>query len=280
LSCKTGIAALKRPDGSYAVTEPDKAETLNRHFMSVNVPDNGNLPSAGAPRLTTPSEIIDHVHFSDIKLFRAVANTKSKYKTSSGPDEYPQLLLTKTIASLVSSLTMIFDSFMSVGRVPSMWKKAIITPVFKKGPAADPSNYRPIAQTSVFCKLMERVISRDIFLYLKAHGLLNTNQYGFTARRSTLTDLLDSLYDWTSSLENKFATDVIYIDFHKAFDTVSHPKLFYKLESSGIVGSLLSLIRDLLSNRLQCTKVGNSYSDYTDVTCGVVQGSVLGPLLF
>ena len=151
---------------------------------------------------------------------------------------------------------------------------------FKKGPAADPSNYRPIAQTSVFCKLMERVISRDMFLYLKAHGLLNANQYGFTARRSTLTNLLDSLYDWTSSLENKFPTDVIYIDFHKAFDTVSHPKLFYKLESSGIVGSLLSLIRDLLSNRLQCTKVGNSYSDYTDVTCGVVQGSVLGPLLF
>ena len=93
MSCKTGIAALKRPDGSYAVTEPDKAETLKRHFMSVNVPDNGNLPSAGSPRLTTPSEIIDYVHFSDIKLLRAVANTKSKHKTSSCPAGYPRLLI-------------------------------------------------------------------------------------------------------------------------------------------------------------------------------------------
>ena len=169
---------------------------------------------------------------------------------------------------------------MSVGAVPSVWKQAVITPVFKKGPAADPSNYRPISQTSVFSKLMERVICADLTPYLISHGFINENQYGFVSKRSTLTNLLESVDDWSLILEVKHSNAVVYVDFHRAFDTITFPKLLYKLQAYGITGSLLDLISNFLTGRSHCTRVGKSFSDNAELISGVVQGSVLGPLLF
>ena len=76
--------------------------------------------------------------------------------------------------------------------------------VFKKGPSVDRSNYRPISQTNVFCKLMEMIISADILEYLNRHKLLHENQYGFIPKRSTLTNLLDFVNEWTFDLKIKF----------------------------------------------------------------------------
>jgi Reverse transcriptase (RNA-dependent DNA polymerase) len=180
----------------------------------------------------------------------------------------------------VEPLSQMFTSFMSVGSIPSAWKTAVVTPVFKKGASSDPSNYRPISQTSVFCKLMERVMTADITDYLLKHKLLSPQQHGFLAKRSTLTNLLETTNDWSITIDNKQINTVIYIDFSKAFDTVSHPKLLTKLQSCGITGDLLSVIKDFLLNRSQRTRVGCQLSNQKFLTSGVVQGSCLGPLLF
>jgi hypothetical protein len=169
---------------------------------------------------------------------------------------------------------------MSIGKVPSSWKKAIVTPIYKKGLASRPENYRPISQTSIFCKLMERIVSQDLTDHLNSQGLLSEKQHGFIKGRSTLTNLLESVSDWTLALDNKRTTSVIYIDFSRAFDMVSHPKLLSKLRSYNISGDLLCFITDFLSNRSQRTRVGNSLSEIKELISGVIQGSCLGPLLF
>jgi hypothetical protein len=127
---------------------------------------------------------------------------------------------------------------------------------------------------------MESVILDKMTHYLLSNNLLSDNQHGFLKKRSTLTNLLSSLRHWLTSLDSGRSTDVIYIDFAKAFDTVSHAKLLHKLTSYGIHGKLYDWIKAWLSGRTQSVRVGNSTSDPTPVHSGVMQGSVLGPLLF
>jgi ribonucleases P/MRP protein subunit RPP40 len=127
---------------------------------------------------------------------------------------------------------------------------------------------------------MERVIALDTSEYLKDCGLISKEQHGFIKSRSTCTNLLDSLNDWTLHFSTHTATDVAYIDFAKAFDKVCHNKLLHKLEAYGIGGDLLLFLRNYLSHRKQCTKVGNCLSNFLDIKSGVIQGSCIGPLMF
>ena len=174
-----------------------------------------------------------------------------------------------------------YNSFLSISQVPAAWKRAIITPIYKKGLASNAANYRPISSlTSVFSKLMERVVAVNLLNYLRDNRVIIKHQHGFMCRRSTLTNLLESANDCTLSLENKATSSIVYVDFTKAFDLVSHYKLLRKLESYGIQGSLLSWLKSFLSDRFQCTKVGQSVSSWIPIDNDVIQGSCLGPLLF
>ena len=175
---------------------------------------------------------------------------------------------------------MIFGAFMSVRKMPDSWKEAIVTPIFKKGSTSDPQNYRPISITSVFCKVMERIIVDKITTHLTEHKIITESQHGFLRKLSTCTNLLESLNDWTLLLEGGSRVAVAYVDFSRAFDSVTHAKLLHKLKSYGISGELLDFISYFLADRSHCTKVGNSYSSSTKIRSGIVQGSCLGPLLF
>jgi len=99
-------------------------------------------------------------------------------------------------------------------------------------------------------------------------------------KKSTCTNLLEYLHDWSVNMQSRNCTNVVYFDFKKAFDYVSHPKLLIKLKAYGLTGNLLAWITDFLSNRSQCVKLGNSLSQPISVMSGVPQGSVIGPTLF
>ena len=130
------------------------------------------------------------------------------------------------------------------------------------------------------CKLLERIIANQIYRHLNENNILCNEQHGFTHGKSTCTNLLETLNDWTLNLQNGFPTVVIYIDFSKAFDVVQHDKLFLKLCAVGISGDLLAVIKNLFSNRTFQTRVNDLLYAVYDLLTGVIQGSVIGPLMF
>ena len=164
--------------------------------------------------------------------------------------------------------------------LPGIWKFAFVTPVHKKGDASLVSNSRLISLTCTMCKIMERVINDSMLKYLSSCSLISKRQHGFLSKHSTSTNLLESTYDWTLALDSRKPVDIVYIDFSRAFDSVVHSKLLYKLNSIGITGKLLSWISSFLSDRTQCTVVEGYRSSITKVISGVVQGSCIGPVLF
>jgi hypothetical protein len=169
---------------------------------------------------------------------------------------------------------------LSSSKIPTAWKSAIVTPVFKKGLSSDPSNYRPISLTSSACKILESIIKDHILDHLLSNNLLSKQQYGFLSKRSTTSQVLESSNAWHRNQSSKHQTDIVYLDFAKAFDSVVSAKLLHKLNCYGINSLPLNWIQEFASNRTQRVKVGSSLSSPSLVSSGVPQGSVLGPILF
>ena len=160
-------------------------------------------------------------------------------------------------------------------------KIAIVSPIFKTGDTADISNYRPISVLPCFSKILERVMYNRLYKYLTDQKILRPQQFGFRKGHSTehaIVQLVDQIYE---SFENDKSTVGIFIDLSKAFDTADHAILLKKPEIYGIRGANLAWFRSYQTNRKQYICISNdAKTNEQKVTCGVQQGSLLGPLLF
>jgi hypothetical protein len=270
--------SIKNKTNNFKLTSSNKetAEVFNKHFGSIFTDDNNYSPSIAS--FVNDSIYIEDVNFSVETVYSTLIGLKPS--TSYGPDEIPNILLKKLALVLCIPLSFLFDASFKLNSLPQQWLQAFVSPIFKKGATSDPNNYRPISLTCTCCRAMERIINSDIIKYLTLHNLIANNQHGFLKKRSTCTNLLESVNDWSLALDKNLTTDVVYIDFQKAFDSVSHPKLLAKLALFNIKGNLKNWIAAFLNNRSQQIKVGVSLSNPTHIVSGVPQGSVLGPTLF
>ncbi len=264
-----------RTGSSFISEDRGKAMSFNSQFASVFTQDDGLLPEMPEKNFDCALSDIDCSPFRIAKVMKELPP-----KCSCGPDEIPPLLYKRCADSLSFPLSCLFKKSMSSGELPPVWKCAFITPVFKNGDKTAVENYRPISVTCAICLIFERLIKADLMSHLNRNGLLTDQQFGFRAKRSVEAQLLLCLDKWTSAVDSGLCIDILYLDFKRAFDTVSHPKLIHKLYSYGIRGHLLSWLKCYLSDRLQIVKVGDSCSDAIPVSSGVPQGTVLGPVLF
>lgn len=280
LKYKPSVCSLSNPGGdTLANDDIDKAEFLNAQFSSVFIVDDGTTPD-----LSSIYSVPYHMSNENFILSRThVINSIKKLKNGSspGPDNLPACFLINCASQVSVPLHKIFNMSLRTSIVPALWKQATVVPVYKgKGPRHIPANYRPISLTCIPCKVFERIINDRIMSHLKLNNLLFQGQHGFLDGKSTATQLLECVNDWTMSLNDRCPVDIVYLDISKAFDSVSHPKLIHKLRLMGVDDVTLLWVTDFLSDRTQRVRVGKSMSDPVSVLSGVPQGSVLGPILF
>ena len=169
--------------------------------------------------------------------------------------------------------------------MPDDWRHVNVSPVFKKGEKYDAANYRPVSLTCNCCKTLEHILVSNINKHLALDSILSDCKHGFRSRRCCEPQLMQFVHDIISNLDGAMIlgqkqTDLIIMDFAKAFDKVPHRRLLHKLDNYGIRGSTHKWISSWLSGRSQQVVLDGQASDPVPVLSGVSQGSVLGPNLF
>ena len=270
-------------NGATISNKTDIANLFNNFFTNVG-PDLANkiITPDGASIYDYMLNQNDNCMFltpvDEMEVSRVVNRCKNKYSTDA--NELSMYVVKRIFVNIVTPVTHICNLSFKNGVFPEKMKVAKIIPIYKSGKRSDCTNYRPISLLPQISKILEKLFNARLTAFLNRYNVISPAQYGFRENMSTshaLTELVDEI---TASLDHKLCTMGVFIDLKKAFDTVNHQLLCKKLEFHGVRGVVLKWITSYLTKRSQFVSIDGSHSDMLDISCGVPQGSVLGPKLF
>ena len=260
---------------------------MNSYFATIGLKLSNTLPpptSCGHGITCADKGETDTPRLTDVYVSKSLVADKIKAlktRKSTGPDNIPPKLLKLAGDAIVPSLLSLFRLSIITGRVFTSWKTARLTPVYKKDDETDCCNYRPISLLSVPSKILESVVNDTIVRHVyKANNLVTDKQWAYRAGFSTELLLIQLTETWKEAVDAGLVVAVAFIDFKKAFDSVSHAILETKLERDfGISGLLLDWLKSYLKERQQYTAVNGSTAEMIPISFGIPQGPVLGPTL-
>ena len=270
-------------DDITATEDSTKAELFNKYFASTFQPNDkhisSSIPQSSTSSSRTRQKLCTKFVASETKIHDILQ--KLHINKAPGHDGIGNVVLKNLSDTLPKSLSLLFQTcIINKATFPSPWKTCKVTPIFKEGNKASVDCYRPISLLCSVSKVLEKLIFDTVYQHVE--DMLTDCQYGFRKKRSTVLQMIVflkevyELYD-SQSIKN---LSILYLDFSKAFDKVPHNRLLQKLYDIGIQGKIFDLIKDYLTARTQFVKIRESSSSPLNVTSGVPQGSILGPLLF
>ena len=209
------------------------------------------------------------------KIVLQLRNSKS-----TGLDTIDSEVLKLALPYILPAITHIINLSISSAQFPSQWKIAKVIPLFKKDDPVNPKNYRPVAMLPIISKVLERIVFNQITDYMETNCLMHPNHHGFRSGHSTVTCLIQMYDKWVEAIEQNDYTGVCFLDLSAAFDMVDHSLLVQKLSLYGFDIKSLNWMTSYLQNRKQTVCIEGKLSDVLDLTTGVPQGSILGPLLY
>ena len=259
------------------------AQHFNDYFINIgkNLTENIIIPDTGQFKDYMNNTISSKLTFHEVteleidNIFNSLTS-----KPSSGYDNISTRQLKKLKSYLLSPITIIINQMLNTGYFPDNLKIAKVIPIFRKDDPSLCNNYRPISLLPAISKIFEKVIFKQLYDYFTDNNLFYQHQYGFRSGHSTEMAVLETIDRISAEMDNYKTPLNIYLDLSKAFDTINHSILLEKLNYYGVSGMANILIKSYLTSRKQYVNFQEAKSALLEITTGIPQGSILGPLLF
>ena len=257
------------------------SDSFNSYFTNIGKNLASKIPNSNL----NPLHYIESTNEKTMVMYEAsedeIINVIKLLKQSApGPDGIHSKIIKSSYAKFIKPLKHTLNLSLSQGIFPKELKIAHVTPVYKSGDKFSINNYRPISLLSVFSKILEKLMYNRLLKFINKWKILYEFQFGFRENYGTSLALIYLVDKLCQALSNGDYIIGVCIDLTKAFDTVNHEILFDKLYKYGIRGVAMKWIRSYLNERSQCVNYNNEISYKSTISCGVPQGSILGPLLF
>ena len=263
----------------------DKIKIVNKfndYFLNIGTELASKIPSTSVnifKFLKRNSENFCSLYFTDAQEIKHIVS-KLPSKMSFGYDNIPISIVKYSIAHIAEPLAKIINCSITTGTFPDKLKVAKVCPIYKNGDKNCFENYRSISILPSFSKIFEKIVYIRLVKFLDLKKIIPDNQYGFRKGISSAMAITEMCNKITAATDRNEYSIGVFIDLSKAFDTINHKILLQKLEHHGVRGRVLDWFKNYLTNRKQYVFANGTSSNICDISCGVPQGSILGPLLF